>query len=143
MPDVGGSYILPRMAQPGLGLYCGLTGHRLNGTDCLKFGLATHFTPLAKFEALTNSLKSDDLSHGNAKKVLDNFHEQPTEPSSLDDEALAWIENVGDNVIFIVTKNFYFTFQFGSTPFFKTKHLKSRNLIFLIFFIFIDVFVFF
>ena len=108
MPDVGGSYILPRMAQPGLGLYCGLTGHRLNGTDCLKFGLATHFTPLAKFEALTNSLKSDDLSHGNAKKVLDNFHEQPTEPSSLDDEALAWIENVGDNVNFILTNKLYF-----------------------------------
>ncbi|MEM6617098.1 MAG: enoyl-CoA hydratase/isomerase family protein [Pseudomonadota bacterium] len=40
-PDVGGTYFLPRM--PGeIGLYLGLTGHRLKRDDALFTGVATH-----------------------------------------------------------------------------------------------------
>ena len=41
VPDVGGGFFLPRL--PGqLGMFLGLTGHRLKGWDCLKAGIATH-----------------------------------------------------------------------------------------------------
>jgi enoyl-CoA hydratase/carnithine racemase len=41
-PDVGGGWYLSRL--PGrIGQFIALTGHRLNGADCLKLGLATHY----------------------------------------------------------------------------------------------------
>jgi enoyl-CoA hydratase len=43
-PDVGGGWYLSRL--PGrMGEYLALTGHRLNGSECLALGLATHFLP--------------------------------------------------------------------------------------------------
>merc|ERR1719270_2331126 len=41
VPDVGGGYFLPRL-QGHLGMFLGLTGHRLKGWDCLHAGIATH-----------------------------------------------------------------------------------------------------
>jgi enoyl-CoA hydratase len=56
-PDVGGSFFLPRM--PGeLGMYLGLTGTRLKTADALYTGVATHFVPAAKREALVSALAS-------------------------------------------------------------------------------------
>ena len=43
-PDVGGGWYLSRL--PGrVGQYLALTGHRLDGAECLALGLATHFLP--------------------------------------------------------------------------------------------------
>ena len=43
-PDVGGGWYLSRL--PGrMGQYLALTGHRLNGAECLALGLATHYLP--------------------------------------------------------------------------------------------------
>ncbi len=43
-PDVGGTYFLPRC--PGeIGMFMGLTGHRLKAADACYAGIATHFTP--------------------------------------------------------------------------------------------------
>ena len=54
-PDVGGSYFLPRL--PGeIGLYLGMTGARLKTQDALYAGVATHFVPAAKRDALVESL---------------------------------------------------------------------------------------
>ena len=54
-PDVGGSYFLPRC--PGqIGLYLGLTGHRLKAADMLYAGIATHFVPRARLPALEQAL---------------------------------------------------------------------------------------
>jgi len=54
-PDVGGSFFLPRC--PGrTGLYMALTGARLKTPDCLTAGIATHFVPKAKREALLDRL---------------------------------------------------------------------------------------
>ena len=42
IPDVGASHFLPLL--PGsLGLFLGLTGHRVGGWECRKFGLASHY----------------------------------------------------------------------------------------------------
>lgn len=41
-PDVGGGWYLSRL--PGrIGQFLALTGHRLNGAECLALGIATHF----------------------------------------------------------------------------------------------------
>jgi enoyl-CoA hydratase len=43
-PDVGGGWYLSRL--PGrIGQFLALTGHRLNGAECLALGLATHYLP--------------------------------------------------------------------------------------------------
>ena len=43
-PDVGGGWYLSRL--PGrMGQYLALTGHRLDGAECLALGLATHHLP--------------------------------------------------------------------------------------------------
>jgi enoyl-CoA hydratase len=50
-PDVGGGWYLPRL--PGrTGVFLALTGARLDGAECLRLGLATHYVP---------SLALDDL----------------------------------------------------------------------------------
>jgi enoyl-CoA hydratase len=50
-PDVGGGWYLPRL--PGRsGQFLALTGARLDGAECLRLGLATHYVP---------SLALDDL----------------------------------------------------------------------------------
>lgn len=55
-PDVGGSYFLPRC--PGeLGMYLAMTGTRLKTEDAVLAGVATHFVPRAKREALLAALE--------------------------------------------------------------------------------------
>ncbi|MFD3842913.1 enoyl-CoA hydratase/isomerase family protein [Streptomyces sp. NPDC058642] len=54
-PDVGASYFLPRL--PGaIGMYLGLTGHRLDAADALYTGLATHFVPADGLDAVVDAL---------------------------------------------------------------------------------------
>ena len=55
-PDVGGSHFLPRL-KGKLGLFLGLTGHRLEGRDVYKAGIATHFVPSAHLDELEATLK--------------------------------------------------------------------------------------
>ena len=50
-PDVGSTYFLPRL-RGSLGLYLGLTGRRLKGRDVLAAGIATHYVPSDRIEAL-------------------------------------------------------------------------------------------
>lgn len=54
-PDVGGGWYLSRL--PGeVGKFLALTGARLDGAECLALGLATHFTPADKLEAVKTEL---------------------------------------------------------------------------------------
>ncbi|WP_329273033.1 enoyl-CoA hydratase/isomerase family protein [Streptomyces sp. NBC_01451] len=54
-PDVGASYFLPRL--PGaIGMYLGLTGHRLDAADALYAGVATHFVPADGLDAVGDAL---------------------------------------------------------------------------------------
>ncbi|MGW3645695.1 enoyl-CoA hydratase/isomerase family protein [Streptomyces sp. NPDC000878] len=54
-PDIGASHFLPRL--PGaIGMYLGLTGHRLDAADALYTGLATHFVPSDGIDAVADAL---------------------------------------------------------------------------------------
>lgn len=60
-PDVGASFILPRL--PGaLGMFMALTGTRMKGADAVRAGLATHHVARARLPALSAALASDGLA---------------------------------------------------------------------------------
>jgi len=60
-PDIGGTFILPRL--PGeLGTYLGLSGLRVNGADAVHAGLATHYTPRARLPELSAALAQDGIA---------------------------------------------------------------------------------
>ena len=70
-PDVGTSYVLPRL--PGaLGTWLALTGARLRGADSMHAGLATHFVPADRLPALRAAL----VASGDAS-VVERFAETP------------------------------------------------------------------
>jgi len=51
--DVGGSYFLSRVkGNISLGLYLGLTGHRLKAQDLVQWGVATHYVPVEELDNL-------------------------------------------------------------------------------------------
>lgn len=56
--DVGGSYFLSRVhnSDTSLGLFLGLTGHRLKGRDLVKWGVATHYVDKSKIADLYSRL---------------------------------------------------------------------------------------
>lgn len=55
--DVGGSYFLPRIKNNvSLGLYLGLTGHKLKAKDLVKWGVATHYVPNDKIDSLEKEI---------------------------------------------------------------------------------------
>lgn len=57
-PDVGTSYVLPRL--PGkVGIWLALTGARLTGADSVHAGLATHFVPRESLPALRAALLAE------------------------------------------------------------------------------------
>ncbi|WLW54353.1 enoyl-CoA hydratase/isomerase family protein [Streptomyces sp. YU58] len=57
-PDIGAGYFLPRL--PGaLGMYLGLTGHRLDAADALYTGLATHFVPADRVHLVPDALAAN------------------------------------------------------------------------------------
>jgi enoyl-CoA hydratase len=57
-PDIGATFFLPRL--PGqLGTYLGLTGVRMQGTDAVHAGLATHFVPRTDLPRLSRALAKD------------------------------------------------------------------------------------
>jgi enoyl-CoA hydratase len=60
-PDIGATFLLPRL--PGeLGTYLGLTGLRVNGSDAVHAGFATHYTPRARLPDLSAALAQDGLA---------------------------------------------------------------------------------
>ena len=62
-PDVGGTYLLSRL--PGaLGLYLGLSGHRLGPAEQLACGLATHYAPVDAHDAILDRLADGEDADG-------------------------------------------------------------------------------
>jgi enoyl-CoA hydratase len=60
-PDVGTSYVLPRL--PGaLGMFLALTGARLRGAEAVEAGLATHVVPRETLPALRAALLAGDAA---------------------------------------------------------------------------------
>ncbi len=67
-PDVGGSYFLPRC--PGkVGFYLGLTGARLKAADCLYAGIATHYVPSEKLQALESEIVNSSISNSQSDHI--------------------------------------------------------------------------
>lgn len=57
-PDVGGGWYLSRL--PGrTGQYLALTGHRLDGAECLALGLASHYLPSDRLEEAKARIAAD------------------------------------------------------------------------------------
>ncbi|KAG0456985.1 hypothetical protein HPP92_022142 [Vanilla planifolia] len=72
-PDVGASYFISRL--PGFfGEFVGLTGVRLDGPEMLACGLATHFVPSLRLNALVESLTKVEISDPFAVcAIIDNL----------------------------------------------------------------------
>ncbi|MCS6891548.1 MAG: enoyl-CoA hydratase/isomerase family protein [Rhodovarius sp.] len=75
-PDVGTSYVLPRLA-PGMGAWIALTGVRLAGADAVHAGLADHFVPSERLPALRAA-----LIEGGDAAVVERFA-APLPPASF------------------------------------------------------------
>ena len=77
-PDVGGTYFLPRL--PGqIGLFLGLTGHRLKAADCLYAGLAEAAVPSERLPDLVDAL-GGAADAGSVTAILQRFA-APPEPA--------------------------------------------------------------
>lgn len=71
-PDVGGSYILPRLTGH-FGMYLGLTGNRIRHGDAFASGLATHTISSGHQKDLVEGL----VSGGDPDEVLGRYHVAP------------------------------------------------------------------
>lgn len=101
-PDVGGTWLLGR--APGrLGEYFALTGGSMDAADALYAGLADHFVPSDRVDALREALAYRVDPTGPSEIVL-LFDETP-EPSTLATKR-GWIDDAfaGDSVIEIVAR---------------------------------------
>jgi enoyl-CoA hydratase/carnithine racemase len=79
-PDVGGSWVLPRLPHDGLGLYLALSGARLKGADTLHAGLATSFASNA--EALDKIENGILTGSGPVEAIISEFSDKVTSSSS-------------------------------------------------------------
>ena len=78
IPDVGGGFFLPRLSGQ-LGMFLGLTGHRLKAWDCLQAGVATHAVSEAEIDEVISTLEhlastTDKVTEEDVEKALDNLN---------------------------------------------------------------------
>lgn len=80
--DAGASYFLGRLSN-NVGVFLGMTGHRLTGVDMLKTGLATHYVQSERLSDLEKSLieckNEDEIKLALAK------HSSDVTPTEFDD----------------------------------------------------------
>ena len=80
-PDVGGGWYLSRL--PGrIGQFIALTGHRLDGAECVALGLATHYLPAERLEEAKRAIGQRPQAIG---EVLDGLAEPAPEARILAD----------------------------------------------------------
>jgi enoyl-CoA hydratase len=80
-PDVGGGWYLSRL--PGrVGQYMALTGHRLNGADCLRLGLATDYMLSLKLEDAKQWILERPISE--IETILDGLADAPDDDTISD-----------------------------------------------------------
>lgn len=82
-PDVGGGWYLSRL--PGrMGEYLALTGHRLDGAECLALGLATHYLPA---EALDSAKAQITAAPAQVDAILADLSIEPPPAKILSHQA--------------------------------------------------------
>lgn len=74
-PDVGGSHFLPRL-DGELGMYLGLTGARLSGSDIFHAGISTHHSYDERFEVVQTLLEDSRCAPADVEAALDAVSEQ-------------------------------------------------------------------
>lgn len=84
-PDVGGTHLLARIPQPGVGLHLALTGQPVGAGDAIRYGLADTFVPRERIEELAAALAQD----GDVDAVIARFAEAP--PASQLEADEGWI----------------------------------------------------
>jgi enoyl-CoA hydratase len=78
-PDVGSSWYLPRL--PGrTGQFLAITGARLDGAECMSLGIATHYVPSERLEAVKSEIVQRP---GGIEAILDDASETPP-PARID-----------------------------------------------------------
>jgi enoyl-CoA hydratase len=78
-PDVGGGWYLSRL--PGrVGEFLALTGHRLNGAECLALGLATHYLPAERLDEAKSRIVAEPDT---AEATLEALSAPAPEPTIL------------------------------------------------------------
>ena len=71
--DVGASYFLSRLnGNINLGLFLGLTGHRLKAKDLVKWGVATHFVPADKIDEMKADLVKN-VTHDSSDNYIESI----------------------------------------------------------------------
>ena len=60
-PDVGASFILPRL-RSAFGMFLALTGARADAADAMFLGLATHYVAPCRFRTLADEIAEDGLA---------------------------------------------------------------------------------
>ena len=60
-PDVGASFILPRL-RPGFGMAMALTGRQVHGADAVYLGLATHYVTRERIATLADEIAEDGIA---------------------------------------------------------------------------------
>ncbi|MDC0349022.1 enoyl-CoA hydratase/isomerase family protein [Alphaproteobacteria bacterium] len=90
-PDVGASYFLNRC--PGkIGILLGLSGYRMNASDALYTGLATHYIPQENLSLLFNAFIETDISaypKEGVHAILEMFSSTPSMASKLEENRSA------------------------------------------------------
>jgi enoyl-CoA hydratase/carnithine racemase len=87
-PDVGGTFLLPRLqgatlprAAGSVGMYLGLTGARVRtGSDLLLTGIATHFVPVKSWQPMVSALCTESIGSDIVRDLpalLNRYHELP------------------------------------------------------------------
>ena len=91
-PDVGAGHFLPRIKQPGLGMFLGLTGERLKGGNCYHAGVVNHMVPASKLEELETRLSKlpTGLSVEEVHEAVKEFETLEIDDFSLQDQ----LENI-------------------------------------------------
>lgn len=69
-PDVGATGWMFLKCPPGYPEYLGLTGYDMQGKECVRLGLATHFTSSANIPALIQSLEEYEPAEARDKESL-------------------------------------------------------------------------
>ncbi|GMF17011.1 unnamed protein product [Phytophthora fragariaefolia] len=104
-PDVGASYLLPRLGRrllegedyvadvpksqalkgQGLGTYLALTGERLKGHEVIGLGLATHFLQSSEYEQLVHYLTGLEFEDDVPQEVRDEMIHEALEELETDE----------------------------------------------------------
>ena len=90
--DVGGSYFLSRVKKNiSIGLFLGLTGHRLKAKDLLKWGVATNYIETSKLPQLYEDMvknTTQDSKFEEIKEIVDNHSDKNVEGSPIPEETI-------------------------------------------------------